>query len=271
MGPELQRRVQRYGWDKAANFYEDSWQEQLRPAHDLVMAHLDPEPGQHILELAAGTGLVSFRMAQSVGINGQVLATDISDSMVTIGNSRVEKLGLENISFERAEAEKLSYPDAHFDSVVCALGLMYFPHPEQALAEMYRVLQKDGKAVVAVWGSRKHCGWSPIFPIVDARVKTDVCPMFFHLGEGGVLEYHFEQAGFREISFEKIKTELHYASAEEACVASFLGGPVAMAYSRFDEVTKQEAQKEYIQALTPFKTENGYKVPAEYVVLSAIK
>ena len=271
MKPELQRRVQRYGWDKAAEYYENNWQAQLKPAHDLLLEVSKIQPSEHIIDIAAGTGLITFRMAEIVGPSGSVLATDISDEMVKIGNNSVRFKGLSNVIFKRMDAENLSCEDNTFNVVTCALGLMYFPDPNAALVEMYRVLQKGGRAVAAVWGSRKKCGWADIFPIIDARVNTDVCPMFFNLGETEVLKYPFESAGFNDISLLKIETTLTYASAEEACQASFLGGPVAMAYSRFNESTRNEVKIEYIKSIEPFKTENGYEIPGEFVICSGVK
>jgi len=268
MRPELQKRVQRYGWDKASKYYENCWQVQLKPAHDLLMEVANIQPKEHILDVAAGTGLISLQIANKVGELGSVLATDISDEMVNIGNKLVNS---KNIRFERMDAESLDCEDDHFDVAICALGLMYFPDPDVSLAEMYRTLKPNGRAVVAIWGSRKNCGWSEIFPIVDKRVKTDVCPMFFNLGEKDILKYPFENAGFNDISLHKIESKLVYSSVEEACDASFLGGPVAMAYSRFDENTKIEARKEYTAHIEKYKTKNRYEIPAEFVIGSGVK
>lgn len=271
MKPELQRRIQRYGWDKAAEYYENCWQAQLKPAHDLLMEVSSIQPNENIIDIAAGTGLITFRMAEKVGPTGQILATDISDEMVNIGTHLAQVKGFNNVHFKRMDAEHLVCENNYFDLATCALGLMYFPNPDASFAEMYRVLKPGGRAVAAVWGSRKKCGWSEIFPIVDARVNTDVCPMFFNLGESEVLKYPFANAGFKDISLLKIETKLLYTSADEACEASFLGGPVAMAYSRFDEKTKTEAQMEYIKSIEPFKTKNGYEIPGEFVVCSGVK
>jgi len=271
MKPDLQRRVQRYGWDKAAEYYENSWQDQLKPAHDLLLEVSKIQTGEHILDIAAGTGLVTFQMSDKTGPTGKIVATDISDEMVNIGTKLTQSKGIDHLKFERMDAENLSYQEGSFDLTTCALGLMYFPDPDASLAEMFRVLKSGGRAVTAVWGSRKKCGWSEIFPIVDKRVSTDVCPMFFNLGEQDVIRYPFEKAGFTNIAIQKINTKLRYSSTEEAWKASFLGGPVAMAYSRFDEDTKKEAQKEYINSIEPFKKENGYEIPGEFVICSGVK
>lgn len=271
MKPELQKRVQRYGWDKAAKYYEKCWQEQLLPAHNKLLEETNAQAEDSILDIAAGTGLVSFRLANSVGENGTIIATDISHEMVNMGNDLVNTSETKNITFKRMDAENIESKDNAFDKSTCALGLMYFPDPDKALAEIHRTLKPGGKATVAVWGSRKECGWSEIFPIVDKRVNTDVCPMFFNLGENETLKYPFENAGFKNIKLSRIKTTLFYSTEEEACDASFLGGPVAMAYARFDEKTKQEARAEYAKSIEIFKTEKGYEIPGEFVIGSGTK
>jgi ubiquinone/menaquinone biosynthesis C-methylase UbiE len=271
MKPELQRRIQRYGWDKASEYYERSWEAQLKPAHDLVLEVSQVQPGETILDIAAGTGLITFPLAAQAGATGKIIATDISDEMVKIGTVLCDAKGISNVEFQQMDAEQLRLKDNQFDLVTCALGLMYFPDPDRAISEMYRTLKPGGRAVVAVWGSRKKCGWAEIFPIVDARVNTDVCPMFFHLGESEVLTYPFKNVGFTDITLTKIDTQLSYTSAEEACEAAFLGGPVAMAYARFDEPTRQEAKAAYIASIESFKTGNSYKIPGEFVVCSGIK
>jgi ubiquinone/menaquinone biosynthesis C-methylase UbiE len=174
--------------------------------------------------------------------------------------------GLTTISTRRMDAETLDYPDAGFDVALCALGLMYVPDPLAAIREMTRVLAPGGRAVAAVWGGRANCGWAEIFPIVDARVQSEVCPMFFQLGTGDTLKSTMSRAGLDAIDVRRLSTTLHYASADEACGAAFAGGPVALAYSKFDDATRDEAHAEYIASIERFKRGDRYEIPGEFVV-----
>ena len=82
MEATLQRRIQRYGWDKAVSDYEPGWKHQLEPAHTRLLALAALQHGERVLDVACGTGLVSFRAAAAVGLAGAVVGTDISAHMV---------------------------------------------------------------------------------------------------------------------------------------------------------------------------------------------
>lgn len=271
MESRLQRRIQRYGWDRSADHYEGYWRSQLEPAQALLLRMGGLRKGDRVLDVACGTGLVTLQAAEAVGPGGDVVGTDISERMVELVAEHAAARDIANTTFDRMDAEDLGFPDGDFDAVLCGLGLMYVPDPVRALREMRRVLKPGGRAVCAVWGTRRNCGWAEIFPIIDARVKTEVCPLFFQLGTGAALATAFEYAGLRDVVSERISTVLEYATPEEALGAAFAGGPVAMAYSRFDEETRARAHAEYLASITPFRTDGGYRIPGEFVVVCGVK
>jgi ubiquinone/menaquinone biosynthesis C-methylase UbiE len=267
MDAPLQRRIQRYGWDRAADHYESSWAAQLEPAQNLLLSLAALQPGERVLDVACGTGLVTFRAAEAVGSDGAVVATDISDRMVEHTTREASRRGFAHVRALRMGAESLELEARSFDAVLCALGLMYVPDVGAALSEVRRVLVPGGRAVCAVWGARGRCGWAEIFPIVEARVQSDVCPMFFQLGTGDTLAARMADAGFVQIESQRITSELIYASGEAAADAAFAGGPVAMAYSRFDEATRASARAEYLASIERYRTAEGYRIPGEFVVV----
>jgi ubiquinone/menaquinone biosynthesis C-methylase UbiE len=267
----LQRRVQRYGWDRAAEAYDDFWAEQLRPSQTRLLELAGVKPGERVLDIACGTGLVSMPVARLVGPTGAVVGTDLSEGMLAAARELAARLGLANADFERMDAERLDLPDGAFDVALCALGLMYVPDVAASLAEMRRVVKPGGRAAALVWGERARCGWAEIFPIVDARVATEVCPLFFRLGTGDVLARAFEAAGFDEVRTERLDVPLHYATDAEACGAAFDGGPVALAWSRFDELSRAEARAAYLASIQPYRNGGGYQIPGEFVIVTGKK
>ena len=89
MDAKLQRRIQRYGWDRAAHDYERAWRDQLEPAQNRMLALAGIRPGDHVLDIACGTGLVTFRAAEMTGPKGRLVGVDISDQMVERARRRL--------------------------------------------------------------------------------------------------------------------------------------------------------------------------------------
>ena len=268
MSARFQLRIQRYGWDRAVDYYEDLWGRQVAPAREALLEMAAVEPGQRVVDVACGPGPITFAAARRVGPKGMVLGTDISERMVQQARELARVQELDNVFFRRCDAEAELPGFGSFDTALCSLGLMYAPAPGVALTRMRHALRPGGRVVAAVWGQRARCGWAEIFPIVDARVQSSVCPMFFQLGTGETLARELDSAGFTQIEVRRISTKLRYRSAAQAVDAAFSGGPVALACSRFNEETRSAAEREYLVSLEPYREQEGYALPGEFVVAS---
>ena len=265
----LQRRVQRYGWERAAEAYARHWHALLAGVQGELLAMAAPAAGEAVLDVACGAGAVAVAAAAAVGPAGRVLGVDLADAMVLAAGRRARELGFAHARFERMDAERLALPDAAFDVALCALGLMYLPEPAAALRELKRVLRPGGRVVLAVWGERAHCGWAPLFGIVDDEVRSEVCPLFFGLGQGAALAQACRAAGLQVTEQRRRTDTLDHADGDAACAAAFAGGPVALAWSRFDAETRERVCQRYLQAIAPWRAAPGYRVPAEYVLVAA--
>ena len=264
MDARLQLRVQRYGWDRAANSYELAWKQALAPATTGVLDTANLQPGERVLDVACGSGLLTRAAWQAVASQGgEVVGTDISEHMLAVAAER-----LPDCRFVRSDAQTLNevVPDSYFDAVLCGLGLMYMPDPEGALVTMARCLRAGGRIAVSVWGERRECGWADIFPIVDARVSSEVCPMFFRVGTGHTLADALRAAGLVNVQLSHAPTTLHYSDADAACDAAFLSGPVALAYSRFDEATRRSVRAEYLASIEPWQHGSRFEIPGTFVI-----
>jgi len=270
MEARLQRRVQRYGWDLAATDYEPLWRAQLAEAQAAMLTLASPAPGEQVLDIACGTGLVSLEAARAVGVSGHVLGIDLSDRMVGAAERRAREEKLSNCSFSRMDAETLAVPDASFDVVLCALGLMYMPDPKQAVREMRRVLRAGGRISLAVWGERSKCGWSAIFPIVGDEITGEVCPLFFRLGGQDTLARLCADAQLENVRHSRITATLTFADAKEACDAAFVGGPVALAWSRFNDEVRARVRARYLDAIESWRYGHAYRIPGEFVIAAAV-
>lgn len=268
MEARLQRRVQRSGWNLAAADYEMLWRNPLAPAQRRLLECAALQAGDRVLDVACGTGLVTFAAAPAVA-PGRVVGIDVSERMIAAAQRQAAGHAADNAEFARMEAEQLAFPDASFDVALCALGLMYVADAACAIHEMRRVLRPGGRLAVAVWGERANCGWASVFPIVAAEVKSEVCPLFFRLGAGAALTELCTRAGFADVAQQRFDAALAFPDEQAACDAAFVGGPVALAWSRFDTGTRARVRARYLDAIAPWREGSGYRLPGEFVVVSA--
>jgi SAM-dependent methyltransferase len=237
----------------------------LRRYAEQAVSLAAPRPGEHALDVACGAGAVTVRLAEAVGPGGTVLGVDLSGEMTRRTAERAAMGGLSNVTTARMDAEHLDRADASQDIVTCVLGLMYPADPLAAIREMWRVLRPGGRCVAVVWGRRDRCGWRDVFPIVDARVASEVCPLFFALGGEGALTGAMASAGFTNLQEERTGETLHWADGDAACRAMLAGGPAALAYSRFDPTTRAAVDAEYLASLAGYRNGDAYTVPGEFV------
>lgn len=269
MEAKLQLRVQRYGWDAASELYEDGWRAPLAPAQQTLLRVAAIKPGERVIEAACGSGLVTRVLAEAVGPSGHVLATDLSQSMVDL--TALHCAGYGWVETARRSADELN-EEGGFDAAVCALGLMYVPDPGKAAASMARAVQPGGRVVATVWGERRNCGWAEIFPIVDARVISEVCPLFFASGAAGSLKRDFEQAGLHGIEEHRQREVLEFPDERSLLSAMLLGGPVALAVKRFTPETMKEVEAEFLDSVRDHRAADGsYRIPGEFVTVAGYR
>jgi ubiquinone/menaquinone biosynthesis C-methylase UbiE len=272
MDAKLQIRVQRYGWDAASAFYEDGWSKPLLPAQLTLLRAAKLASGERAIEVACGSGLVTRMIAEAVGPSGEVLATDLSQNMVELAARQCAAAGLDRVTTARMGAEDLVVEEGYFDVALCALGLMYVPDPRRALASMRRAVRAGGRVAATVWGERRNCGWAEIFPIVDARVASEVCPLFFASGAPGALARDFEAAGLKDIQEHRQREQLEFADEKTLLTAMLLGGPVALAVKRFTPPVMAEVENEFLASVAQHRTSDGhYLIPGEFVTVSGVR
>lgn len=193
------------GWDKRA----EEMAEMARRLNEPLLQLVGISPGQRVIDLASGAGEPALTIAETVGPEGHVTATDLAEGMLAGAKRRAAARGIDNIGFEIADAEALPFPDARIDRVTCRFGLMFFPDKPKALRECLRVLKPGGRAGFMVWGPLAD---NAVFQINMAAVLEVMGPqdeafleMPFILGQPGVLVGLLEQAGFTGIEEQVIQ------------------------------------------------------------------
>jgi ubiquinone/menaquinone biosynthesis C-methylase UbiE len=162
-----------------------------------------PRSGMRVLDLACGTGEPGISLAQRVGPEGHVTATDLSSELLEIASQRSTSKGLENFSTRQADAHQLPFADQSFDLAACRFGVMFFADPERALRELRRVLKRDARACFAAWAPIEQPYWQTTMGIVHRHAGGTMLEPGgadpFRFSKTGSLSAVLRAAGFREV------------------------------------------------------------------------
>ena len=235
------------------------------------------QPGQRILDIAAGAGEPSVSAAERVGPGGYVLATDISEGIVELALQVARERGFKQIETRAMDGEKLDLPDASFDAVLCRLGPMYMPHPVTALREWRRALRAGGRVAVIVFSTPDRNSWGAM-PASIIRRRAQLLPPVpgqpgpFSLGDPGALEGVFNQAGFTNPEVRAVPVPLRMASAAEYVqVAREAFGAFNAMMAHLPPQERDSVWNEVESSLRSFESPGGFEVPGECLVGAATK
>lgn len=210
------------GWEAAAPGWRRR-QETLRrfgaPVSGWMLDAVCLQPGQRVLELAAGMGETGMLAAELVAPMGGVIVSDQADAMLDGARARAVELGLSNVEFQVIGAEWIDLPLASVDAVLCRWGYMLLADPPAALAETRRVLRPGGHVALAVWDSAEHNPWAllPTMELIERGISSPPAPGTpspFALGDPERVRELLAEAGFAEIEVQALEIEWRHASFE---------------------------------------------------------
>lgn len=159
------------------------------------------EPGQRVLDIATGTGIIAIAAAQAVGSTGRVTGVDFSAGMLQQARQKSDELKLRNITWLEADADYLTFEDASFDYVLCSSALVYLGDISKALQDWYRWLKPKGKALFSGWSDQSY----PAPWIIQACDRHGVALENINAPTGTPEKCRrlMEFAGFKEITIRK--------------------------------------------------------------------
>lgn len=183
----------------------------------------DVREGQQVLDIAGGTGDLALAFAKKVGASGQVVHTDINEAMLRTGRDRVLNAGVALPTFV-CDAEKLPFPNDHFDLVSVAFGLRNMTHKDVALKEMNRVLKPGGKLLVLEFSKVAK----PLEKIYD-WYSFKVLPTMGKLVAGDDASYRYLAESIRmHPGQQELKTLMQQAGFGHVDYHNLTGGMVAL-------------------------------------------
>ena len=276
------RQSSRAAWEEAAG----GWQrraEEMRtfaaPVSHWMIEEISPQPGQRVLELAAGQGETGMLVAELVAPLGGVIVSDQAAAMLDGARARAVALGLSNVEFQVLDAEWIDLPLAGVDAVLCRWGYMLTADPAAALAETRRVLRPGGRLALAVWDALARNPWAQL-PALEliARGLTPapdpaapLPPGPFALGDPERVRELLAHAGFTEVRVDVLDLMRRHASFHE-----FWESTLDLSRNFHDSVLSQgpveiaQIEASLAERFAPYTASDGtIAIPARTLVASA--
>jgi SAM-dependent methyltransferase len=264
--PEEQRAAMLEGWEGSAA----GWGRRATRVRDFGMPvsswmldHLALQPGQRVLELAAGPGDTGFLAAELIQPGGMLICSDGTEAMLEVARERARALSIDNVEFRRLELEWIDVPTADVDGVLCRWALMLIVDPAAALSECRRVLRPGGQVALAVWDEAVHNPWATIPS--RALEQTGVVqgsppagPGMFALAEPGRLQEMLEAAGFTEVLVDRVEVSREFEGVGEYLEETLdLSRQFREVLSSLEPSKQDEVRRELDSLVEPYRQENG--------------
>lgn len=186
-----------------------------------LVERVEVAPGAAVLDVACGRGAALIPAAQHAGSNGRVVGVDISERMIAALGTQFGGLGLSNVELRLMDAEELAFAAAAFDRALCSMSLPFFPRPERALSEMYRVLKPGGRLAVSVF--HRDDPWWAFIARLARPYETQMAPARWPevkayvraLEDPEILSAALMRTGFVDVQADYFETEAVYGNEQE--------------------------------------------------------
>jgi SAM-dependent methyltransferase len=223
-----------------------------------------PQAGEHVLDVACGTGTASRLVAELVTASGKVVGLDIDPGMIEVARSRPASSSGAAVEWHCGSALEIPFENDLFDAVLCLQGLQYFPDKVAGLAEMLRVMKPEGRLAANVWRTIEHCkGHAALAQILERwGVDAGAARKPFSLGESDEVQRLAREAGFRDVKISTVNKPAHFTSPQHFIESLASGAPSTRhALAKVPEQERSKLIEEVSTALERYVETDGVSIP----------
>jgi SAM-dependent methyltransferase len=260
------------GWGRAADRISD-WTAEVSAT--LVDA-LDLQPGQRVLELAAGPGDTGFMAAELIAPGGTLICSDGSEAMLQVARDRAAARAIENVEFRLLDLEWIDLPTADVDAVLCRWGIMLILDPPAAAREIRRVLRPGGRAALAVWDSPQRNPWTTIPRMVfrelgHAPTPDPDAPNQFSLAAPGAVGELLAGAGLLDVHVSTVAMVRTFSDLEDyLAFVTEMAASIGAVHRGLAPADRAAVNDRLTQELVPFTDADGsISLPGSTLVATA--
>jgi SAM-dependent methyltransferase len=237
------------------------------------LAH--PRPGERVVDIACGTGIVARLAAERVGPAGAVAGVDLNPGMLSVARSvpTTSSKPLALIQWHEASADKLPFADKSFDIVYCQLGLQFFTDKAQALREMRRVLGAEGRLALMVWrGIGESPGFSALAEILEENIGQAAAAIMrapFGLSDARELTQLVGSVGFRDVTVQQRVGAVKFPSIERFVLSYVAGSPLVGPVAQANDAARAKLISDTKDALSKYMSNGELTFPIAAHLLAA--
>jgi ubiquinone/menaquinone biosynthesis C-methylase UbiE len=223
------------------------------------------KPGDRVLDVACGTGVVTRLAANKIGSAGQVVGFDLNAGMLARARAFGDTAAA--IEWRLGNATEMPFADATFDCVVCQHGLQFIPNKAAAASEMHRVLADRGRIVISVWRSIEHCPWqAAIADAVERNMGSEHAAKIrsaFSFGDADQLRQVIVAAGFQDVEIRIERETIRHAAMAEYVPGYISATPIAAAVAGLNQEAQAKIATDVRDALAVYRVGDSLAAPIE--------
>lgn len=263
-------------WDRAGQVWVEHQallDRLLAPIARAVVDAAGPVNGQAVLDVGCGSGATTFEAAWRTGPAGRAMGVDISGALVELARRRAGEDGMEGVAFLLADAQTHAF-DPEFDAIVSRFGVMFFPDPVAAFANLRRALKPDGRLAFAAWRSPEENPLS-LIPLNAAAPFLPEIPRFqkdapgrFAFADPDRVRTILEASGWREVAIAPLDVSSPL-SFDELMTMSLRVGPLNPILNAADETTRRQVSEAVAQALAPYDRDGAAEMTSACWLVTA--